>query len=530
MRKDSPFFALVAAWWLIAVQLSLTMIVKAQSAAADPNNTAIHGQVTLSGKPARGIKVSLVPGPYGSPATPGRQSVVTDEEGRYEFKELAAGRYGIIAASYVYVSSDVFGSSGFRLCVVAASEKLDNVDLKLVRGGVITGRLTNARSHPVILGSVQISLVDESGKRQAYPTLNNPEMFQTDDRGVYRLFGLLPGRYLVSAGSTGTSGTYPTVYYPGVRDPAQAKLIEVSEGSEATGIDLKLGPIEKTFAASGHVVDAATGQPVSGALVDFSGSVGNSLDERGGFRFNGLKPGQYKVQATPGRPPDYYSEPLTFEITDHDLEGLEVKLQPGAIISGVVALQGVGDLATALRDSSLRIQPVKLDPNARRRDLSAGAVQPDGSFQIRGLPPSQLRLELDDFSHHFYLLQVERDGVALRDALELKPGDQVTALRVVLVAATGALRGRVNVVGVVPDGWTVEVKLQPVGGGVQQERPIELDSSRSFLVQNLAAGDYEIIATLTPKNSAGNPLEGVRQRVTVNQGETAETTLTLNVR
>jgi hypothetical protein len=88
-----------------------------------------------------------------------------------------------------------------------------------------------------------------------------------------------------------------------VNDPAQAKLVEVGEGTEATGIDIKLGPLGKTFAASGRVVEAATGQPVRDTLIDFdavdkqgnrtqSFGVGNSLDERGEFRFNGLKPGR----------------------------------------------------------------------------------------------------------------------------------------------------------------------------------------------------------------------------------------------
>lgn len=531
MRKDSRFFTLVAAWWLIALQLSLTVIVKAQSSATDPNNASINGRVTLSGKPARGIKVSLVPGPYGAAATPGRQSVVTDEEGRYEFKELPAGRYGILAASYIYVSSDILNqqSRPFRLCVVAASEKLDNIDIKLSRGGVITGRITDASGNPVILGGVQISLVDESGKRLGYWGSGNPEMFQTDDRGVYRLFGLLPGRYLVSAGGRVAHGIYLPVYYPGVNDPAQAKLVEVSEAGEATSIDIKLGPIEKTFAASGRVVDGVTGQPVVGALVDFNGEVGRSLDARSEFRFNGLRRGQYKVQATPGRPPDYYSDPLIFEITDHDLEGLEVKLQPGAVISGVVVLEGFNDPAEVLRSPGISIRPVKLEAGAER--LPTGRAQPDGSFQIRGLPPGRVRLEVEDYQRRFHLVRVERQGAELSQALELKSGEQVTGMRLVIVPGTGALRGRVNIAGIIPDGWVVEVKLRRVGGGEQQERPVELDTARNFLVQGLSPGDYEVIVGLVPKNAAGNsPPEPARQRVTVTNGATAETTITLNVR
>ena len=102
------------------------LALSAAPARAQTDMASISGRVTLNGAPARGVKVSLVPGPYGSAKTPGRQSARTDDDGRFEFKGLAAGRYGILVASYVYVSEDLFSQPArpFKLCTVTAGEAL----------------------------------------------------------------------------------------------------------------------------------------------------------------------------------------------------------------------------------------------------------------------------------------------------------------------------------------------------------------------------------------------------------------------
>jgi len=344
MNKTHPFFT-------AAIVLSLAAVALAQGA-ADQQNASIGGRVTLSGQPARGIKVSLVPGPYGSPETPGRQSVSTDDNGRYEFKGLAAGRYGLIAASYIYAGDDLFASQSkpFKVCAVTAGEKLEGQDIRLTRGGVITGLVTDAGDRPVIAERVNLMYVGRDGKRQDYPIIINYDMWQTDDRGVYRYYGLPPGRYLVSVGKeTGQSGPtsdaaqgfYRRVYYPDAREVEQAKLIEVKEGGEVTDIDIKLGALEKTFAVSGRVIDAVNNQPVPGSLIDFSlvdkqtnrlraWSMGMPVNERAEFYFGGLPPGRYGIGASPDPVRNYFGETIEFEVKDEDIEGLDVKLQRGA--------------------------------------------------------------------------------------------------------------------------------------------------------------------------------------------------------
>lgn len=527
--------------------LLLTLIYCASAARAQTNvePATISGRITLDGQPARSIKVSLVPGPYGSPETPGRQSVRTDEEGNYEFKGLSAGRYGLLAASYVYVSDELFSlpSKPFKLCTVAAGEKLTAQDIRLVRGGVITGRVTDADGKPVILEPINLSFVEQSGKRQEFPGILHREMLETDDRGVYRCFGLLPGRYLVSVGkdvgggsTTGRAqGFYRCVYYPGVAEAERAELVEVSPGGEVTGIDIRLGTKEKTFSARGRAIDAINGQAVPGAWTDFylfdqrtkqlrPSSVGDTCNERGEFNFTGLLPGRYGIAGTPDSTRNYYGELVAFEIKDEDLTGLEIKLQRGANISGNVALDGAADATAALQRVRLWLRAIPLNSgDALPRDLPPSQVQANGSFQLKALPPGKVRLELVGGEHHFSLLRIERSGAVLEDAFDLKAGEQVTGVRVVLAQATGALRGRV----ILPStDWPPEVSLRRVDGGEHLVRAIPLDAGNTFLAPTLAIGEYEIVVTLTSKNSNNNqPLEPLRRSVTVREGTTTEVLL-----
>src|ERR1700687_4321362 len=110
------------------------------------------------------------------------------------------------------------------------------IDIKLVRGGVITGRVTNTDGKPAVEERVSLQLVDANGTpaRSGSPLPYNFQMYQTDDRGIYRIYGLPAGRYKVSVGSDSGGGVvaasprryYPRIFYPDVSDQGKAGGIE----------------------------------------------------------------------------------------------------------------------------------------------------------------------------------------------------------------------------------------------------------------------------------------------------------------
>lgn len=529
---------------LLALVLSVlaTAIAKAQT----EQTASISGRVTMNGAPARGVKVSLVPGPYGSPDTPGIQHVKADDNGHYEFTGLAAGRYGVLAASYVNVSDEFWQSEikPFKLCTVAAGEKLANQDIRLTRGGVITGRVSDTTDKPVILEQVQLTVLDREGKQQTFPNFTNNEMGYTDDRGVYRYFGLPAGRYLVSVGkeagkgtaSERTGGFYRRVYFPGVTQVERAQIVEIKAASEVEGIDFKLAPMEKTYTASGQAFDP-DGQPEPGAYIDFSIfdtstnrwrglSYGESANASGQFQFAGLLPGRYAVSGSPHPTRNEYSDLVPFEVKNEDVENLEIKLQRGAIISGTLVAEGVTDSLTALREAKIFVRPVSLDSSYLPDRLIGGFAQPDGKFQLSSLPPGKLRLEANSTTYKLHLLRIERDGAQLTETIDLKPAEQIANLRIVMAPATGALRGRLALTSELPEGAQLVVKVRRADNELL-ERLGRLEANRSFLMSGLVAGEYEVIVRLIV---GGAEIEAARRQVTVRDGATAEIVLPIELK
>ena len=179
---------------------------------------------------------------------------------------------------------------------------------------MITGKVTDDEGKPLIAKRVQLYTVDEQGQKSDYRGSSIYEMSETDDRGVYRIFGLPPGRYIISAGGEGGgdpirggSGKFPLTYHPDATDVKQAKVIEFKEESEVTDVDIRFGNARKTYEAMGRVLDRETGKPVPRVSLfcvakpekdaSFSGfSTTAIVDGQGNFRLTGLPTGHYQAR------------------------------------------------------------------------------------------------------------------------------------------------------------------------------------------------------------------------------------------
>jgi hypothetical protein len=141
-------------------------------------------------------------------------------------------------------------SSGARgkMLMLAEGEDVQGIDFSLVRGGVIAGKVTDADGRPVI--EERLTIVPE-GQDNRNPRMSAPVFaggFQTDDRGVYRIYGTPAGRYKIFVGAADHEYSpgvrfgriaYRRTFYPDAAEAEDAKVIEVSEGSEATNIDIR---------------------------------------------------------------------------------------------------------------------------------------------------------------------------------------------------------------------------------------------------------------------------------------------------
>jgi hypothetical protein len=147
----------------------------------------------------------------------------------------------------------------------------------------------------------------------------------------------------------GQGASFKRIYYPDAPDVTQAKLIEVTEGSETKDINITLGRLLSTFTASGLIVDE-TGKPlekVSYFVTYFiepnrrsSLDTGALSNVDGEFKLEKLVPGQYAVGIRPLGNFEVRADEVRFEITDRDVRGLVITAKKAASVSGVIVVEG----------------------------------------------------------------------------------------------------------------------------------------------------------------------------------------------
>ena len=504
---------------------------------------SISGIVSLNGKPLPEIGVVVRRSDSGNPFER-LPSTITDQRGGYKISNVPAGVFEVQPAAPAYVAADSVGSRSKTL-VLAEGENVEGIDFSLERGGVITGRVKDADGRPAIQQQINLYLADAAqGEMFALATAT------TDDRGIYRMFGLRNGRYRVATGrsdsafSTGLSTvrlSYQQVFYPSVSDAAKAEIVEVSNGSEATGIDITLMAKIDTYAAKGKTVDGKTGLPlphVRFGLIRVKGDRFEPMNEpaasnaNGEFIVEGLVAGKYMTFLITEPNGDLRSEATTFEVVNSDVEDLTVRLTKGASVAGLIALE------TA--DPSVAAKLVQMEVRGRvatgAGPFAAGqsaisSVGPNGSFRLAGLSSGILNLALVDGrdqmkSTGFFIARVERDGVLQPQGVEVKEGQDVTGVRLVVGYGSATLRGVVTLDnGQLPPGGRIVVRINRVGDSINI-RPPRVDTRGHFLIENIPGGSYELIGSVSV---SGRTKQTVKRQLNLQDGTVNEVTLTIDL-
>jgi carboxypeptidase family protein len=514
-----PGFALgvlVTIFWLY-----LDISIQAQPGAAKPGAARISGRVTLKGEPARGVTVLL----QGERANAiGSPRARTDEEGRFLFTAVVAGNYSIYALAPGYVSpEDRYYGKRARTIKVAEGENVENLDLEVKRGGVIAGRIIDSHGRPVIEETVTLYKLEQDGSPQLYlfnDLYSNTNMYRTDDQGAYRIFGLLEGRYLVCFGQEQKPGSvsiawsdmfYPRVYYPNVTGEAEAKVIEVTEGSEATNIDITVPDPKKSHNVYGRVVNVDTGRPFpgmefvvrgltqDGKLTGGVAMAGELSEPNGEFHLRVAAPGRYLLMVQPDTSGDggVIGEPVSFDVGEGAVTGVEVKVRQAGSISGVVVIEGTTDpkILSKLSQVSLSSAYRSIKSTFKNMPIFSGIanakVNADGGFRISGLQPGNVFIDLKP-APEIRGLTIARimpgDGGFNVDA-----GQQITGVRVVLAYSALAIRGEVKVVGgALTAGLRLFVSARRVDQVARFLPKAEVDARGQFLIESAPPGEYEI--------------------------------------
>lgn len=523
LRRVAALLLCLAAWSPLRAQTN--------TAAGRPTGTGvILGRVMIGEKPAMGVVVGLMNGQTVSINDTGAVvKATTDADGRYRLNQVPAGNFRVAALAPGYVQNTDGGllfEQG-KAVNLREGETLENMDFTLARGGVITGKIMDPGGKPLIEQRLNVWQLDAQGRKTPWnPPGSVFSALQTDDRGLYRIYGLPEGRYLLAAGTSGadnvvvtrvSGATYKRTFYPDTTDETQAKAIEVTGGGEAKDIDIRLvADTVKGFSVLARVVDAETGAPVPSVRVGYSplrdgrGFAGMNIaiaDAQGVVRLDGLPAGRYSLSLMNiglggGAPSEYFSDPTIFEILDGDVEMVEVRAKRGATISGVAVLEGVTDPAVQAKLGELQMSAFSRSTTPSTSGMpsfgSSFKINRDGSFRLGGLQPGKVQFNLANIGRTpsgFSIARIEVDGAPQRDGIEVVAGQQIANARIVFVYGQGVVRGQVQIVGgQLPEGARMSViarRADAPATGVSGI-PSQVDARGQFVIQGLAPGEYEL--------------------------------------
>lgn len=415
-----------------------------------------------NGSPIRRAQVRVT-----SPdAREGRVST-TDAQGRFEFKELPAGRYTMTASKGGFVTLQ-YGQrrpteSGTPI-ELGDGQTLDKLAIALPRGSVLGGRVTDEFGEPVANANVTAWRYGYAGgARRMMPGGQNARD-TTDDQGHYRLFGLPPGDYFVSAtlrtggpevtDPMGEPSGYAATYFPGTPNVAEASRVTLAVSQENTGVNFGL-VATKMVRVSGQVL-TSSGSPASNGTVMLvpagsngrpgmamqQGGSGNRIDPTGTFRISNVAPGRYQVQARSGGR-EFELARMDLSVGGDNVEGLTLVTAPGGAVTGTVLSDTGEPFDFRAQQLQLSARPGSPESGGIRPAMAGARVGDDWSFSLRNLTePVLLRATGPE---GWTLKSVSVSGQEITDTpLELPPGQAISGVQIVLTKKISALSGLVT--------------------------------------------------------------------------------------
>jgi hypothetical protein len=534
MRARNSNRGLVGSRRLRAAALVAALVAGSALRAAAGGGGTVSGSVTIDGEPAAGVWVGV-----SCQGCPDRMSVAvaTGEDGRFRAEGLAPGEYDVSAEKAGFYYEGKPSASTVR---VGEGDSVEGPAIGLRRGGAVTGRVIDPDGRPFVGVRINLRPLDADAAAAPYRAASRGAI--TDDRGVYRAYGLPAGRYVVTVriDTAMRDGRFaPATFHPSAHLRADARPVEVAAGAETTGVDIVVAPPDDAvYTVSGRVA-RADDEPLPWARLAIvaESRVGRGWErasgeivanERGVFRVEGLASGTYALLlADLGLRGSEYADPVRFVVAGRDVEALVVPVRAGATIRGRVVVEGPAPRDLAERLSRFRIRAQTSDEN-HDGDFHGlygreSPVSPDGSFLLVGVKPGRVSISVEP-SHraqtHTWLRLAGASPVPDSPGAIAVDGN-MSDLRVVIAFGTGAIRGRVELAD--GRGPAAGARILVEHTETRSLRATFADADGAFRIDHLVTGEYVVeVGTSAPR------AQGM-SRVTVGNDSVVETSITLEL-
>jgi hypothetical protein len=462
-------------------------------------------------------------------------STNTDENGNFNFTSLKPRAYWIyVRETRGYVNPFIPGSGTTYYRIG------DHAVITMIRGGVITGRVTTADGEPMIGAHVSATMTrDAEGAtiRRQYASRTRI----TDDRGIYRLYGLQTGTYAVSVRSNLSAqqispydGDTPA-YHPSSTRDTTAEVAVVS-GGEVAGIDIRYRG-ERGHTVSGIVTGAGeASQPYVNLYSIAMGSYVGTGRVRPGeaantFAFHGVSDGEYEMVAqvfVSNQAEGFVSSPRRVTVRGADVVGIELKLAPRASIAGRIVVEKQPDGCETRRELSIEEVVVSLRRDEKtseprtvyRSYVNDMAPDDKGEFAIHNIDPGRYFIQPRLPAEYWYVKSISTTtnapagantrrpaaaaGIA-QNGVVLKSGERFSGLTVTIANNAASLSGKAVAA---KEGTRLPSRLRVHLAPAERmsaddatryfETIVRLDGAFAF--NNIAPGKYWLITRAMPEN------------------------------
>lgn len=538
---------------------SVVVSIQAQQPVPNRNSGSISGRITVDGRPKAGLVVELLTTDTNGPRRPIAKAT-TSKTGKYVLTSVGSGTYDVSpsAPTLVVPNQGKSGQSG-KSVTIETGESVKGIDFDLVSKGSISGQVRDVSGEPVKGQTVELILRGEDNYSRPFYS-SAPGDHTTNDEGVYRISGVPPGRYIVKVGiaydltaygrSEKSHVYYPETFHPSADEASKATVVEVATGRETTDVGITVGRPLKIYEIVGQLIVVETGAPVPNVGLEVITTSANgrgsshlggafSSNANGEFRIPNALPGHYIVAPENDRVSNTYGDPISFDVKDEDVTGLKIPMHSASTLTGIVTIEGNADPPIADVLSKLMISAHTLSDNLMSSTVTS-PINADGGFRITGIRPG--KVSLSSFMQRggpaaLRILRIERNGMELRDGVDVRSGEDINGVRLVLGAGSSVLRGDVKIEGGPLEGVNLYVMYRPTNGDPHRFYRAELDARRHFVIKGLTPGDYELVIGPMSVEISGergsrmtNRMPTVRQTVAVGAGSNAEVTLVMTLK
>jgi 5-hydroxyisourate hydrolase-like protein (transthyretin family) len=434
----------------------------------------------------------------------------TDQDGRFEVRNLPSGSLSITAwagehrATHVAWHHPPRTARGGQTVTLKEGERRADVRIALVRSVAVSGRVTDEEGQPLARATVRLRAAGGG------PLFNGVQERLTDDRGLFRLFGVPPGDYVVCADmsrhddqmllfrdSSPVDRFVVDACHPSSSTEQDAQAIGVT--ADVDGIEI-VARRSRTFTVSGLVVDA-TGTATEPRTVmlhrygAFGANVTGIRAPHGVFAFRNLVPGDYALEARLGGADGSASFPwaarayVPLKIVAADVPDLVVALQGPVTVPGRVVFE---DGPPADRELSLSIETAMISKTEGR--LLQAQVAADLSFTLENLF-GPVRLKVHGVPRGWIVKAIRYGGEDITDATRAFESGSRDVVEVTLTSRGAVVSGAVTDESRRPAEGAV-VYLLPAGEKAELVTLVSytvLEGGR-FSTGSIRPGDYLIAA------------------------------------